>query len=176
MKERLWQALARFLSRPRIADALIRYAMRTPYCRLPSNDDPSYMARYWVFNPYNRVTNKPRWGWLCPVSIRVHHIKREDTHRHLHDHPWNARTIILKGWYVEKRESALPGREFDFQIKRAGATQALRFGEYHSIVEVYEGGTWTLFFSGKWQGVWGFKVIGGKIPWRKYLGIEDAPR
>lgn len=139
------------------------------------------MERYWVFNPYSRVTNKPRWGRLFPVSIRVHHIKREDFDRALHDHPWNARTIILKGWYVEKRlnfdfDDSQPehggNREFTFKIRRPGDTASLGFGEYHTIVEVSEGGVYTLFFSGRWRGVWGFLVDGCKVPWRDYLGIK----
>lgn len=193
MKEFAWKALAKFVAKPRIAEAIIRYAKRTPYLHLPSNEDPSYMERYWVFNPYSRVTNKPRWGWLCPISIRVHHIKREDLDRALHDHPWNARTIILKGWYVEERlcvEACGPLDEgaqsnYDYNgtngysrlgiesiLRTSGDTASLRFGEYHTIVEVSEGGVYTLFFSGKWRGVWGFLVDGVKVPWRKYLGID----
>lgn len=192
MKEFLWKQLARFLAKPRIAEALIRYAKRTPYMHLPSNEDPSYMERYWVFNPYDRTTNKPRFGWLCPVSIRVHHIKREDDDRHHHDHPWNARTIILKGWYFENRLAVVdcqaddPGavanasfngsagysRLGDVLYRRvAGDTAELRFGEYHTVTEVSEGGVYTLFFSSRWQGVWGFLVNGVKVPWREYLGI-----
>lgn len=195
MKEFLWKQLARFLAKPRIAEALIRYAKRTPYMHLPSNEDPSYMERYWVFNPYDRTTNKPRWGLLCPVSIRVHHIKREDLDRALHDHPWDARTIILRGWYEEKRllvgedrqrmidqqcdaiskllEALDPGKAevCEYFTRQPGDTAALRFGEYHTITEVSEGGVYTLFFSSSWKGVWGFLVNGVKVPWREYLGL-----
>lgn len=200
MKEFIWKHIARFLAQPRIAKAIIRHAQKTPYCHLPSNEDPSYMARWWVFNPYSRVTNKPRWGWLCPVSIRVHHIRREDYDRAMHDHPWNARTIILDGWYLEKRP-LLTGRfsepdrmdrrewlpDVELKWRRPGDTAALKFGEYHTIVEVADGGVYTLFFSSKWRGVWGFWVtareraargaycIGVKVPWREYLGIDGHP-
>lgn len=197
MKEYLWKQLARFLGRPAVANWLIRYAKRTPYMHLPSNEDPSYMERYWVFNPYDRATNKPRWGLLCPVSVRVHHIKREDTDRALHDHPWDARTIILRGWYEEKRLlvgddrqdvldrqtgvidgliRTFPGSHaevYEYFTREQGDTAALRFGEYHTITEVSEGGVYTLFFSSNWKGVWGFLVNGVKVPWREYLGIPE---
>lgn len=197
MKQFFWKHLARFLAKPRIADALIRYAKRTPYMHLPSNEDPSYMERYWVFNPYDRTTNKPRWGFLCPVSIRVHHIKRKDLDRALHDHPWNARTIILKGYYEEKRLLVGDDREdllqrqtglildliqtfpgshaevFEYFSRGPGDTASLRFGEYHTITEVSDGGVYTLFFSSRWEGVWGFLVNGVKVPWREYLGIPE---
>ena len=181
MSEFIWRAIARIVSKPRIADAIIRYAKLTPYCHLPSDDCPTYMERYWVFNPYDRVTNKPRFSPLIPVSIRVHHIIREDFERALHDHPWNARTIILKGWYIEKRfnpefESMLPASpsnpEFVAVIRRPGDTARLRFGEFHTIVQLSDDDTYTLFFSWKWRGVWGFLVDGVKVPWRKYLGVD----
>lgn len=183
LTDKLWGWIARFLARPAIAEWIISAAMRTPYLHLPSNEDPSYMARYWVFNPYSRETNKPRFWW-CPWSVRVHHIKREDFDRALHDHPWNARTIILAGWYIERRlnpdfEPMLPttfsNREHILRLRRAGTTARLGFGEYHTIVEVSDGGVYTLFISGKWRGVWGFLVNGVKVPWREYLGLDGHP-
>lgn len=169
MIERLfWRPLARFLARPAVANWLIAYAMRTPYFHLPSDEDPSYMARYWVFNPYDRETNVPRWAPLFPFSIRVHHIKRADNERHMHDHPWNARTIILRGSYREAR----PGfHSFatHTQVLKPGDTARLGFEQYHRITDVCPGGAWTLFISWRWRGVWGFLVDGVKVPWREYL-------
>lgn len=191
MKTFLWNLLARQLARPRVAEALIRYAKRTPYMHLPSNENPSYMERYWVFNPYDRQTNVPRWAPLIPFSIRVHHIKREDSDRHMHDHPWDARTIILKGRYVEKRlisnrDPAVVQLLADMPItaagrltaceyftRKAGDTVELRFGEYHTITNTSDGGVYTLFISGRWRGVWGFLVDGVKVPWKKYLGLGE---
>lgn len=190
MSERLfWRPLARLLSRPAVAERLIAYALRTPYMHLPSDEDPSYMGRWWVFNAYDRATNVPRWAPLIPFSIRVHHIKRADNERHLHDHPWNARTIILRGWYEEER---LIGQNVDIvpteddpvywarltfadvieqATRKPGDTATLGFGQYHRISRVSDGGVWTLFISWRWRGVWGFLVDGAKVPWREYLGL-----
>lgn len=182
--EFLWKKFARFCARPRVAEAIIRWAKRTPYLHLASPDGSVYMERYWVFNPYDRATNVPRWAPLIPFSVRVHHIRREDLDRHLHDHPWNARTIILKGWYMEKRNSERDEELFelvggwrggsDLKWRRAGETARLKFGEYRSICEVSPGGVFTLFFSWRWQGVWGFLVDGVKVPWKEYLGLEPS--
>lgn len=181
--EYLWKKFARFCAIPRVAEAIIRWAKRTPYLHLTSPDGSVYMERYWVFNPYDRQTNVPRWAPLIPFSARVHHIRREDLDRHLHDHPWNARTIILKGWYCECRPATWKtfteqvsdgqgGTELRrIHLRRAGDTAALKFGEYHSICEVSDGGVFTLFFSWKWRGVWGFLVDGVKVPWKQYLGL-----
>ena len=160
--------LARFLARPAVTDWLIRRAMRTPYFHIKDDDGSVYMERYWLFNRYSHGSDGAgrRWSDWLP-SIRIHHIMREDRDRHLHDHPWNARTFILRGWYIEERQNEFLGIE-----RRAGDTATLRFGEYHRIAFVPKDGVWTLFVTGKKRGTWGFKVDGKKVPWREYLKID----
>ena len=186
MKTLLWKLLARLLACTAVRAALIRYAKRTPYQHIMSADGAEmYMGRWWVLNPYNNENRVSRFPWL-PFSIRVHHIMRADQDRDLHDHPWNARTIILDGWYVEQRlvEAGDPlhthvappaGAELTEYIRReAGTSASLRHGEYHRIDEVSPGGVYTLFITTRCRGTWGFLVKGVKVPWRKYLGIEEA--
>lgn len=189
----MWNLIAKLLARPAVAAWLINRSFKTPYMHLPSNEDPSYMGRFWLFNPYDRVTNKPRWRW-CPWSVRIHHIKRADSERHMHDHPWNARTIILQGGYTEHRaaegaerlkilEQSLAGVVSQTPVnkieayyvieRRPGHTATLGFEQYHRITEVSDRGAWTLFISGPWQGVWGFLVDGVKVKWREYLGLDQ---
>lgn len=38
------------------------------------------------------------WG-----TLYLHHIARADQDEHLHNHPWNFTSLILKGGYVEIR-------------------------------------------------------------------------
>lgn len=188
-----WKLIARFAARPAVANWLIRRAMKTPYSHLPSNDEPTYMARYWLFNPYP-ISSEHRKRWSFPWSIRIHHIKRKDGDRDLHDHPFNARTIILKGWYSEKRlitgaerearlaaipENAIFARAAidkaemsEHFLRQEGDTSKIGFQQYHQITDVSEGGVWTLFISGPWRGVWGFLVDGAKVPHKTYLGEE----
>jgi hypothetical protein len=131
----------------------------------PDEHIKGYMLRYWLFNRYDRKTRRAIHPWI-PLSARVHHILREDDDRALHDHPWNARTFILQGWYDEMRE--------DGQIHRrqAGDTAGLAFGEFHRIIRVCPGGVTTLFVMGKYRGVWGFKVGDRKIPFHEYLAND----
>lgn len=173
-------ALARFLARPAVVDWLICRAMRTPYVHITGPDGTVYMERYWLLNPYDPNTSggeKRGWRALLP-SVRLHRIMREDQDRHMHDHPWNARTFILRGWYWEVRphgiEHALhPWGSDGVHIKRsAGDTARLNFGEYHRITSVPAGGVWTLFITGKKRGTWGFLVDGVKVQWRAYLGLD----
>ena len=181
----IWAAIARVLALPGVADWLIRRAMRTPYSPIVKNGE-LYMDRFWLFNAYPDTgesgSDKPRG--LCPISIRIHHIVLPDQDRHLHDHPWNARTVILRGWYNETRlERPAPDADGNERIvhhrrsRIVGDTAALKFGEYHCITELADGGAWTMFITGPYRGTWGFLVDGAKVQWRKYLGIpekEDA--
>lgn len=197
MKNLFWRFIAWLVTRPRIREHLIRRAQRTPYMHIWSPDGTDiYMFRWWLFNPYDRTTQAARWPWI-PFSIRIHHIMRADYDDHCHDHPWNARTIILKGWYVEKRLATGLVREAIIQAcctpaelvqhrvtpdqiqatqhfrRHPGDTAALRHGEYHQITEVGDKGAVTLFITGRYQGMWGFLRDGAKVPWKKYLGLAE---
>jgi hypothetical protein len=180
-----WRLVAKLLARPAVAAWLIARAQRTPYLHIMSADGADlYMGRWWLFNPYSRDTHKPALWW-CPWSFRVHHIMRPDEDRDLHDHPWNARTIILQGWYTEQRlldseDPVLSGRDVpasaqatEYIDRRAGDTARLLHGEYHRIDELSPGGVCTLFITSKWRGDWGFLVNGVKVPWRTYTGSDD---
>lgn len=174
MKAAIWNAVARFLARPAVVEWLIRRAKRTPYRHIIGPDGTPYMERFWLFNPYAPESDGARRWWQFPIGIRLHHILREDDDRGaLHDHPWNARTFILRGWYKEVR---MLDKSKDANIKRrAGETATLKYGEYHRITKVGPGGVWTLFVTGRKRGTWGFLVNGKKVQWRKFLGISEAP-
>lgn len=155
------KALAKLLARPAVANWIIQRAACTPDEHLPG-----YMRRYWLFNRYDRKTRRPRWSFI-PFSIRVHHILRADEARDHHDHPWNARTFILKGAYDERRGDGCA------RFRPSGDTAAIKFGEFHSIIWVSPGGVWTLFVMGKYRGVWGFDVDGKKVDFKTYLGDDE---
>lgn len=196
MAEFLWRLAAKILSKPAVVSFLTKRALKTPYHHLASADGQElYMARYWLFNPYDRESRLVKYRWL--PSIRLHFIYREDQDRDLHDHPWNARTIILQGGYQEQRpgdaemleatlekfrqqgvsEASLAvyrsGRISEYIDRRAGDTAPLKHGEYHRIDKIYGGCAVTLFITGKYRGPWGFLVDGVKVPWRTYIGLRD---
>lgn len=168
----LFNLLARILARPAIANYLIHRAQRTPYFHLDG-----YMDRFWLV-PYASADAGEGCGpvaflerpiaWVLQrfgIALRIHHILREDWAADPHDHPWHARSFILKGWYIERRHGCIW-----LKVRRAGQTSTLRFGEFHKITDVPVGGVWTLFVTRKYQGTWGFLVDGVKVPWREYTG------
>jgi hypothetical protein len=187
MGKALWRLVAWVVTRPAVFAWLQKVSAPHPYDHIESADGRDvYMYRFWLFNPYGKKPNgralPARWGRL--PSIRLHHIMRADGDRDMHDHPWNARTILLRGWYVEERPSnmwdqgdgtkhyegeSLP-REVHYRY--AMGTNRLLFGQYHRITEVSTGGVWTLFFTWKYQGTWGFLVDGKKVSYREYLGLD----
>lgn len=176
IKNKLWTLVAWVVSWPPLAERIINRSFKHPYRHLPG-----YMDRFWVFNPYNEDTHQKasekllgRLGSYIP-SVRVHHILRPDLARHLHDHPWNARTIILKGRYSERKlystvldEESQYREWYKYNYREVGDTATINHGDYHSIDDVSEGGVWTLFITYKYMGMWGFLVDGVKIPWREY--------
>lgn len=164
MNEILWKAIAKIVSNKYVADYLIKRSKKTPYFDLPG-----YMERDWLFNPYDKDTHEKKYKLL--PSIRVHHILRADLARHPHDHPWDARTIIMKGAYSERRMVGVDSNNeplYENHLRMPGDTATIRFGEYHSIDSVSDGGVYTLFITYKYRGMWGFWVDGVKIPWRAY--------
>lgn len=162
-----WRIVAFIVTLPRVRRWIIIRSMRTPYAHIMSADGAEvYMYRFWLANPYNRDYVK-RCSWL--PSIRVHRIMRADHDRALHNHPWLARTIILKDWYFEEtpRHSGNGRRS---HCRETGYTGRLTPGDYHRISCVPLEGVWTLFFTwGATPDGWGFLVDGKHVPHEEYL-------
>lgn len=172
MKEFLWKCFAWLVSREAIANYLIKRSKATPYFHLDS-----YMRRWWLFNGYPPEREKEKkYKWL--PSIRIHHILREDRGRDLHNHPWDARTIILKGWYIERRLEQFhhdnpewPDSDWVKYNRTSGNTATINADDFHSIDEVSPNGVWTMFITYAYQGTWGFLKDGKFIKHTEYEGV-----
>lgn len=181
------------VSRPRVRAWIIKQAMKTPGEDIIAGDGSGriYMKRYWLFNPLvkNRVTGEWKRKYrMVPFHIRVHNILLPDADRHLHDHPFNARTWIMSGGYEELRAEqadhifenyANPSVVGEVEIRdhydndyigvlyarHPGSTTTLGHGQYHKITRLYDAqeGAWTVFAFGDWRGDWGFLVDGAKV-------------
>jgi hypothetical protein len=123
-------------------NALIERAKETPYFHLDG-----YMNRWWIGNGRR---------------ARIHEILRSDNDRHLHDHPWDYTTIILRGGYIEHHTdgSTLWCPE--------GTVLNRRAEDAHKL-ELPHGPVITLFIMGPKRQGWGFLTENGKVPWREYL-------
>jgi|SRR5215217_130732 len=166
-----WACVGAAAKSPALCNVIIGKAQQTPY--FPITDPKTgevYMERWWLYNPEPAKVAVPGRIPFDPArpSARVHHIMRPDSDRHLHNHPWDAVSIILAGWYDERRA--------DGQLYRrsAGDVVGLEASTFHSIEGVSPGGVWTLFITGEWQHTWGFQTEHGFIPWRVYLDIPEG--
>ena len=177
----IWRLIAWIVTRPAVFRWLRNRAFQTPYSHIESaNGEDLYMGRWWLFNPYasesgarSEGSDNDRRSWwrrMLP-SVRLHLIARPDRDRDLHTHPWDARTIILDGWYEEERNLAVPmwPATRERHHRPTGYTGQLLHTDAHRITAVSPGGVWTLFITGRRRGSWGFLVDGKVVPWREYL-------
>lgn len=179
----LYRLIAGYLAkRPALVERLIERAKRTPYSTIASRDGKrEYMRRYWLFNPYDGVTRKRKHWWI-PVSIRIHEIMLPDDDEHLHDHPFDAQTVILKGWYIEERDEEVAGAFCGetvigpgwIRVMEAGDTAPVLFGDFHRIAAKSREPVVSMFITFKERGMWGFDVDGVKVPWAEYLAQREA--
>lgn len=174
MIEMCWRFLASFLSKPFIAKAIIEYAKKQEQHKTIVMSSKEYMRRYWIFNKCINGLGIHKW---IPFSIRIHNIRLPDEQRHLHNHPFPARTIILRGGYKEEYER---GR---YRMVGPGSTRFMNNHSYfHQISAIWsdsnypEEGVWTLFIHGKRSSLgWGFMLDDGfYIPHRMYHLLVDV--
>lgn len=152
-----------------VVDLLIERARRTPYWHLYHGDGSLYMGRYWL-KPHS--DRRDRW------AARVHHIATPDVDRHMHDHPWDFLSIVLRGGYTELRplgaERCFEGEEeASYAVtRRAGSIALRRATDRHRIISVLPD-TWTLFITGPKRHWWGFHTPAGKVHWQDYVSSHN---
>src|SRR3954462_14608228 len=97
--------------------------------------DTLYLRR-WLF---------VRTPWF---QVMLHKINRPDADRHLHDHPWSFRSLILKGGYVE--HICTKSAHLDVQWTRT-CKPRMFVGHnqftFHRIDRLLNGPAWTLVFT-----------------------------
>jgi hypothetical protein len=99
--------------------------------------------------------------------VFLHRIYKEDSDRHLHNHPWTtSQSFVLWGGYRENLHNR-PARWLF-----AGRWNRITAETYHQITNVLPN-TWTLFFAGYRDREWGFLVDGQHVKWTTYLHLPD---
>jgi hypothetical protein len=128
-----------------------------------NEDDPdrNYLTRL-------RIIQTPWFG------IYLHRFDAPDPRPTLHDHPWNFRSLVLRGGYVEAdcystSPGKVPAGRNDWGIPveslrthggwvrfTRGKVNAKRAEGLHTIVELLRVPTWTLMLVGRRRRVWGY--------------------
>lgn len=141
----------------------------------------SFLSKQVIKNPFaDNVPYLTRYILIrCPwFRIFLHRFHGPDPDRHLHNHPWRAFSIILKGGYTEQVWTPLPSPLSStvrkaYRFHTALSINHIAWDCYHKIADV-EAGTWSLVFGGQYERSWGFLVDGAHVPWRTYLNLASS--
>lgn len=108
-----------------------------------------------------------RWELLKTkwFSIWIHGIYESDQDLHLHNHPWDFKSIVLKGSYIELTEKG-----FVWQTPMKFNS---RNGEnFHKIYKLLTPVVYTLFFVTPIKREWGYRVNSEFITHDKYRELK----
>lgn len=86
-------------------------------------------------------------------SIWLHAIYKPDADKHLHNHPWDFKSIILKGSYKELTEKGIVHQT-------PGKFNVINGENYHKILDVESDVVYTLVFVTPTKRQWGYNVDG----------------
>lgn len=104
--------------------------------RLIKLKDQPYLERYYL-------------GTLFGITFYLHRFVDCDGDRELHNHPFNALSIVLTGWYTENRllDVAPAYAGLGTLYRLISFCNVIRANTFHQITYV-EPGTWSLFMHG----------------------------
>jgi hypothetical protein len=115
---------------------------------------------------FQLIWNEPLGEAKCPYayrfvlilfgySIRLHYWLRSDDKRYMHDHPWNFRTFVLKGYYFDISKD-----EHGNEVCDVVSGTAYRKATHKHYVHIPKPGVITLLFCGQpfRSNKWGFWI------------------
>lgn len=98
-----------------------------------------------------------------PVGcLRLHNIKRSDSDRHHHDHPFHFVSLILSGGYIEHQ----PGQPQE--VRLPGTFVFHHATDLHYLKLIGNRRAWTLVLASNALRRWGFSTEDGWIDARDY--------
>lgn len=136
---------------------------RPPDFVIGGSDRP-YLLRWYVIprNPF--------------FNVYLHHFRRSDDDRALHDHPWGNVSILLTGSYFEHtgngekllRKPWRPWAPWRLVFRRPTAAHRVEL----PVVGGREVACWSLFITGPKVREWGFLCPQGWRHWRDFTAGE----
>lgn len=127
-----------------------------------------------------------RWRILSTpwFSIYIHGIYKADEDLHLHDHPWDYVSIVLKGFFTEKtlnynfikdEKGISAWRNASRNEDVIGPTRIIKrkAEQFHTIESLHGKSVYTLFFTGKRRREWGYDVDGKWIDHKTYRQLKN---
>jgi hypothetical protein len=158
------------------------------------DDDAAYLRRWYLLGEPGGLKyfadQELRW-WQKLLTwapcVYIHQFASSDTDDELHNHPWEAVSLILAGGYAEERrvESAafdsvdawLRGRPAGYKVVirdfKPGSINHLFADTFHKVT-LLEADCWTLIVIGKRVQSWGFwsPLTGRFLGWRDHHAMK----
>lgn len=105
---------------------------------------------------------KTRW-----FSIWLHGIYESDKDLHLHNHPWDYKSMVLKGSYIEETNDGQNTLKPGTFTSRNGA-------QFHKIKKLLTKKVYTLFMVSPVRRDWGYIVNGRFIQHEDYRKLKNS--
>jgi hypothetical protein len=147
-----------------VLGVLQRIGRRRPYFDIHGDDGSLYMGRWWLFGgsnprrdgdedrPVARTWRRGRLDSLIGafLAARLHWIARRDLDRDHHNHPATFISVVIWGWYRERRPKhqrqcpTLDPTEYIDTLRGPWSIAYRAWWHRHTITEVSPGGCWTV--------------------------------
>jgi len=106
-------------------------------------------------------------------AVYLHRISASDEDRHAHDHPWDFASFILRGSYREVWSKAPTWFAFNTRVVKPGSLIRHDATDSHQI-KLLSPVVWSLVFTGKHTGVWGYQTEWGWMGHETYRRRKNA--
>jgi len=107
--------------------------------------------------------------WL---RFYIHKICLSDFDHHMHTHPWNFFSLILKGGYEQEYWDHSKNNKTSFMKVRA--FDILNMGRYEAHkITLTKSPTWTFVIAYGGKGPWGYSTDNGFIEHKRYRELKN---
>lgn len=166
---------------------LLRFITRYLPKRVIGTNEGDYLERYYLFGDESGLKYFPgraRISWWqrlltwLPCTY-IHRFVRDDADRELHNHPWEATSLILAGGYIEERRVPLPFNEHKYTVQtklyKPWSLNRIYTDTFHRVM-LLEDDAWSVIVRGKTQQSWGFwdRETGKFTHWQEFVAKRDA--
>jgi hypothetical protein len=173
----------------------VRFA-KLPKRTITRDDGKPYLERWYLCGEAGGLKYFPegqttmRW-WQKALTrlpcVYLHRFVASDDDEELHNHPWEATSLILAGGYLEERRvDILPEKVVYLKHPRGrtimqdftpGMLNYIFADTFHKVTLI-EADAWTLIVCGKKVGTWGFwsPVTGTFLHWKEHMRRREATR
>lgn len=122
-----------------------------------------------ITNRYG-ILHFSRWTLFeCPWGgIHLHTFYRPDEDEHLHDHPWDFWSLIIKGGYKEQTPNG------ERKVRRFSLVKR-KAEDAHKVIDL-DGITRSIVFTGPRRRQWGYNVDGKFLTNKEYRRWKHSPK